>query len=344
MRQHRSRTRLAVTAAAGTVALIAGFTAPAVASPNQSAAPGAGSVVRIADRAAAALGGATGGHYIDKAGHAVVTVLHPSDEAKVRAAGATPKLVRHSLADLRTAKRGFDQLRGVTNAGWGIDPTHNQVVVRTYDNTPAAATKALTDKARSLGDEVRVEHVQGRPRFFIRGGDEISNGNALCSNGFNVTRGGQNYLLSAGHCAVLGGDGPWNGGQVVSADFPNEDSMLVENTDPDSPSEINDGTPITSVADPTVGESMKRSGRTTGITSGTVTDTDYTFTATENGQTYRVPHEFCTNAYSEAGDSGGPAYDGNVGLGTLTGGDSSTSCFYPVTRSMAAYGVSLPSS
>lgn len=331
MRINRSRL------AGGTVAAAATFALAAFALPTATAAP-AVSQLDIATTVANTLGAATGGHYLDSTGHAVVTVLNQADAAKVTADGATAKVVKYSLGQLSTAKSGFDRLSGISNAGWGIDPAHNQVVLDVYDSTPAAARTALLAKARSLGDQVRVVAHHGAMKLFIRGGDEISNGQALCSNGFNVTKDGKNYLLSAGHCGVLGGDGPWNGGQVVSADFPTEDSMLVENNDSDAPSEINDGTKITSIADATVGEQMKRAGRTSGVTSGQVTKVDYTFSA----EGYTVYHEFCSTAKSGSGDSGGPAYDGGKALGTLSGGDGSTSCFYPVSLSSKAYGVSLP--
>lgn len=349
MRGNRSG-RLGALAAGGAVLLLAGITIPASAaaptpkapSPTASSPTVGTSVGELASNVAERLGAASGGHYIDSAGKAVVGVLNQADAAKVRAAGATPKPVEHSLAELTATKRSFDKLAGVTNAGWGIDPQHNQVVVRTYDSTPAAAKQALTQQAAKLGDKVRVERKAEPMSLFIRGGDEISNGQGKCSNGFNVTKGGKNYLLSAGHCAVLGGDGDWNGGKVVNADFPTKDSMLVENNSDAAPSEINDGTKITEIADATVGENMKRAGRTSGVTSGKVTEVDYTFVAQDGGKTYKVFHEFCSDAKSGAGDSGGPAYDGGKALGTLSGGDSSTSCFYPASLSTKDYGVSLP--
>lgn len=176
--------------------------------------------------------------------------------------------------------------------------------------------------------------------LFIKGGDKISNGQASCSNGFNVEKDGKKLLLSAGHCEKLGGGGPWNDGKTVDAVFPDEDNMLVENASGEGPSEINDGTKITEFADATVGEQMKRAGITSGVTEGKVTKVDYTFEA----EGYTVYHEFCTTAHSDHGDSGGPAYDGGKGLGTLSGGDTQTSCFFPATLSAKRYGVTLPKS
>lgn len=196
----------------------------------------------------------------------------------------------------------------------------------------------MLDTAKQYGDMVRVEQHAGAMSLFIKGGDEITNGRGYCSNGFNVEKDGKKLILSAGHCEKLGGGGPWNDGKTVDFKFPDEDNMLAENASGEGPSEINDGTKITEFADATVGEQMKRAGRTSGVTSGKVTKVDYTFSA----EGYTVYHEFCTTAKSAGGDSGGPAYDGGKGLGTLSGGDGSTSCFFPTTLSVKRYGVTLP--
>ncbi|GAA4550846.1 S1 family peptidase [Amycolatopsis samaneae] len=324
-----TRSRLGALGVASFGALALGMTAV----PAASATPEPAAVVH-------GLGAATGGHYLDDAGNPVVTVVNAADAAKVRASGLTARVVRYRLDQLTQVKQHLDATGGVPSAGWGIDVAHNQVVVDVYDATPQAPKDRLLDTVRQYGDMVRVDHHPGALSLFIKGGDEISNGQAACSNGFNVEKGGQKLLLSAGHCEKLGGGGPWNGGNTVDAVFPTEDNMLVENASGEGPSEINDGTQITEFADATVGEQMKRAGRTSGVTSGTVTKVDYTFEA----EGYTVYHEFCTTAHSDHGDSGGPAYDGGKGLGTLSGGDTSTSCFFPATLSAQRYGVTLPQS
>ncbi|MBB4685785.1 S1 family peptidase [Amycolatopsis jiangsuensis] len=285
-------------------------------------------------------GAATGGYYLDDAGKPVVTVLNDADVAKAQSSGVTAKVVQHSLGELTGVKQHLDSLGSVPNAGWGLDIAHNQVVVDVYDATPAAEKASLLKTVQQYGDLVRVDRHAGEMSLFIKGGDEISNGSGLCSNGFNVEKDGQKLMLSAGHCEVLGGGGPWNGGETVGYKFPDEDNLLIENASGEGPSETTDGTKITSFADAVVGEQMKRDGRTSGVTSGEVTKVDYTFEA----EGYTVYHEFCTTAKSAGGDSGGPAYDGGKGLGTLSGGDGSTSCFFPATLSAERYGVTLPQS
>ncbi|MFE0025679.1 S1 family peptidase [Amycolatopsis sp. NPDC059021] len=324
-----TRSRLGVLGVASFGALALGLTAL----PAASAAMTPAAVL-------AGLGTATGGHYLDDAGNPVVTVVNNADAAKVRASGLTAKVVRYSLDQLTQVKQRLDATGGIPSTGWGLDIAHNQVVVDVYDATPKAQRAGLLETVRQYGDLVRVDHHPGAMSLFIKGGDEISNGQAACSNGFNVEKNGQKLLLSAGHCEKLGGGGPWNDGQTVDAVFPTEDNMIVENASGEGPSEINDGTKITEFADATVGEQMKRAGRTSGVTSGKVTKVDYTFEA----EGYTVYHEFCTTAHSDHGDSGGPAYDGGKGLGTLSGGDTQTSCFFPATLSAKRYGVTLPQS
>ncbi|GAA3543865.1 S1 family peptidase [Amycolatopsis ultiminotia] len=286
------------------------------------------------------LGAATGGYYLDDAGKPVVTVLNNADAARAKSSGVATKVVQHSLGELTGVKQHLDSLGSVPNAGWGLDIANNQVIVDVYDATPAAQRAELLETVQQYGNLVRVEQHSGAMSLFIKGGEEISNGSGYCSNGFNVEKDGQKLLLSAGHCEVLGGGGPWNGGKTVGYKFPDEDNLLAENASGEGPSEVTDGTKITSFADAVVGEKMKRDGRTSGVTSGEVTKIDYTFEA----EGYTVYHEFCTTATSAGGDSGGPAYDGGKGLGTLSGGDSSTSCFFPATLSVQRYGVTLPQS
>lgn len=48
-----------------------------------------------------------------------------------------------------------------------------------------------------------------------------------------------------------------------------------------------------------------------------------------------------TNVYSDHGDSGGALFDGSTALGTVSGGDSTTDYFQPLTAALNAYGVGL---
>ena len=48
-----------------------------------------------------------------------------------------------------------------------------------------------------------------------------------------------------------------------------------------------------------------------------------------------------TDVHSDHGDSGGALFDGSTALGTVSGGDSTTDYFQPVTAALNAYGVGL---
>jgi streptogrisin D len=290
---------------------------------------------------AGALGGASGGVFLDKTGHAVVNVMSTDAAQKVRKAGMTPRLVKYSFTTLSQTKSALDRVRGVPQTSWGIDPSTDKVVVTILDSATPAAAKKVTDAAARFGDKVTIRHQQGQNTLRIAGGDAIQNGVVRCSAGFNVNRGGQNFVLTAGHCTDEGGTwsgGDMTGGQVAESDVPGADSGLITNNG-SAPGRVNDGTAITSAANPTVGQQVKKSGSTTGVTSGQVTSVDETV----NFDVGVLQHMTGTTVHSEPGDSGGPGYTGSAGQGTLSGGNAVTTFFYPLQRELQMYGISLNS-
>ncbi len=292
-----------------------------------------------AKRVSAMLGAETGGYYLDQQGHPVVNVLTDRDAATVTAAGVQARRVSHSAAELTSIKESLDSYAGITNTAWGIDPSTDSVVVRISDAADPDAAADLTEAAYQYGDAVRIEHITGTLEAFIRGGDAIRNSSVRCSDGFNVTRDGQLFVLTAGHCTNTGG--PWEGlGNVVESDCPGADSGLIENNSGDGPSEINTGQPITAVGSATVGEPMEKSGSTTGYTTGQITSVDETV----NFDVGVLYHMTGTTVHSDHGDSGGSGYDGSTGLGTLSGGNATTTYFYPLELEMAAYNLTLAGS
>ncbi|MFI5564259.1 S1 family peptidase [Amycolatopsis japonica] len=286
-----------------------------------------------------ALGLASGGYYLEN-GKAVVNVVDDAGLAKVRAAGLAAKKVKHTFAALTGVKNDLDAVKNVPHTSWGIDTKTNQVVVTIFEAATPAAAKAVTEAAAKHGDSVRVERQAGKLEMHIQDGDRISNGSSICSLGFNVTRGGQPFLLTAGHCTNLGGT--WSGGNVsgariVESDCPGADSGLLTRPNGTGPGQINTGQVITRAANPVVGERIQKQGQTTGGGGGTVTSVNQTV----NFDVGVLYNEFGTTAHTDHGDSGGPAYDGSTGLGTLSGGNSTTSYFYPLTLELQNYGLSL---
>lgn len=288
------------------------------------------------------LGDRIAGGYIDaKAGTLVVNVLDAATARKVTAAGALARQVRYSTTELRSVKAAFDHLAGVPDTAWGIDPASDQVVLTISDAAPNAGAARLLATARQFGDRVAVRHSHGELRPFVADGDEIDTDQWICSAGFNVNRNGQNYIIDAGHCTQ--GLPNWNGiGPSIDSQFPGSDYGLIENDSGDAPGQVDlyDGTtqPISSVADATVGEQICKSGRTTGVTCGSVSALDQTV---DYGNGDVVNGLVQTNVQAGEGDSGGPWFDGSTGLGTTSGGDSSTTYFQPLSTAMSAYGVSL---
>ena len=285
------------------------------------------------------LGAASGGVYLDN-GKAIVNVTDADSAQKVEAAGLTAKQVKHSFATLTSAKNTLDTVRNVPQTTWGIDTSTNQVVVTIYSSASPDSADRVAKAAQQLGDQARIEYKTGKLELYIADGDAIQNSQGRCSLGFNVTRGGEPFLLTAGHCTNLGGT--WSGGDVsgatvVESDCPGADSGLLTRPNGTGPGEVNTGQAITSAGTPTVGEAIEKQGSTTGGGSGEVTSVDQSV----NFDVGVLNHEFGTTAHTDHGDSGGPAYDGSVGLGTLSGGDTVTSYFYPLELELSDYGLTL---
>ncbi|MFD9959331.1 S1 family peptidase [Amycolatopsis sp. NPDC058986] len=334
-----SRKTLAAFAVLSTAALTTGVCAQqATAGPLAFAQLQEASITQ-ATQVTDALGTASGGFYLDN-GKAVVTVLDDVAAKTVRDAGLTAKKVAHSFTALTSVKESLDGIGAAPQTAWGIDTSTNQVVVTVFDAATPATTKKVTEAASRLGDSVRIEHETGKLELHIKDGDAIRNSSARCSLGFNVKKGSTPYLLTAGHCTNLGGT--WSGGDVTGArivrsDCPGADSGYLTRPNGTGPGQINTGQKITRAAAPRVGERMQKQGSTTGGGGGTIKSVDQTV----NFDVGVLRHEFGTTAHTDHGDSGGPAYDGSTGLGTLSGGNTTVSYFYPLTLELQSYGLTL---
>ncbi|SEP70324.1 S1 family peptidase [Streptomyces radiopugnans] len=189
----------------------------------------------------------------------------------------------------------------------------------------------------------------------VRGGDVLYGGDGRrCTVAFNARGGDAYYGLVAGHCA--GGATTWYAdaartvpvGTTAGSSFPGDDHGIVRytNTSLSYPPEVNLGggavRSITGAATPRVGQSVCHAGRTSGLRCGTVTAVNITV----NYGGGAVHGLFRSNACSEPGDAGGPAFSGGTALGIIVGG--SGNCAYgggtyyqPVVEVLAAYGLSL---
>ncbi|MGK3201489.1 alpha-lytic protease prodomain-containing protein [Amycolatopsis sp. MEPSY49] len=285
----------------------------------------------------AALGARAADGYLDAAAKPVVNVLDQAAADRVTAAGAQARLVKHSSAALAGAQHALQALPAVAHTSIGLDPKTNQVVLTVAD--AAKGTDALLNAAASLGDRVRVERVAGEMHTAIYNGEAITGGGTRCSVGFNTNRGGQNYILDAGHCTRAVSQ--WNVGPSQGSSFPGNDYGLIRNTTGSAPGAVtlwNGSTQrISSAGTATVGQRISKSGSTTHLTSGSVTRTNVTVNYAEGSVSQLIQ----TNALVNPGDSGGCLFAGSVGLGITSGKGSGTSFFQPVGEAMSAYGVSL---
>ncbi|MGH3824894.1 MAG: S1 family peptidase [Pseudonocardiaceae bacterium] len=232
--------------------------------------------------------------------------------------------------------------------GWYVDPATNSVVVRTTD-VAAARTFAAGQRA------VRIEQVNARPVPLadLQGGDMItSSTGGRCSVGFNAVSGQTRYIITAGHCAKLGGT--WSGpngrviGSAVKFSFPGDDFGLVEVAseawDQTHEVEADRGNiNVAGIIPAEVGDRVCLSGSTSGYHCGRVEAVGETVNY-GNGDVVRGLTR--TSVCAEGGDSGGPFMSGDQAQGTLSGGTGGCllggqSYFQPIQEVLSTYGLTL---
>ncbi|MBH1937874.1 alpha-lytic protease prodomain-containing protein [Streptomyces sp. AV19] len=309
---------------------------------------------RLAQRIDTELRGTSPGAYYDAAARKlVVNVVDDASAAKVRAAGAEPRTVTRTAAQLASARRTLDAQARIPGTAWSVDPTAGKVVVRADSTVRGAKLDRLNKVIASLGDTVILRHTAGTLRPTIAGGDAIWAPTARCSLGFNVTKGGQPHFLTAGHCGNISKtwsdrQGGASIGTTAKSVFPGHDYALVKYTGSTShPSAVdlyNGGQQnITQAAEATVGENVRRSGSTTQVHDGKVTGLN----ATVNYQEGTVTGMIATSVCAEPGDSGGALFDGTSAVGLTSGGSGDCSSggetfFQPVTNALSDLGAQLP--
>ncbi|GAA4148628.1 S1 family peptidase [Actinomadura keratinilytica] len=356
MRPVRSATVVGATVIAAATALAV---APAAVAAPTSAAPAAAKAAPdpggLATSLANRLGTRSAGSYIDQGtGKLVVTVTDAQSAEQVRAAGAVPRTVARDGAALKRVTDTLESSVKIPGTAWGVDPVSNQVVLSYDDSVTGDKLAKVRSAAAKQGDAVRLEHVPGKFNLLIAGGQAIYASGGRCSLGFNVRSGSTYYFLTAGHCTNIGSTWYANSsgstvlGTRAGSSFPGNDYGIVRYTN-SSISKTGDvylyGSgyqDITSAGNAVVGQSVRRSGSTTGVRSGTVTALNQTVNYAEGTVTGLIR----TNVCAEPGDSGGPLFAGTVALGLTSGGSGNctiggTTFFQPVTEALSAYGVSV---
>jgi hypothetical protein len=338
-------TLIAASAAQATAGTPAG---PATPSPDPQVKQAA-----VAHSLAGKLGGRSAGSYIDN-GRLVVTVTDASAAKAVTAAGAQAKLVTRSGSDLKKVQKALKREVTTPGTAYAVDPRTNKVVL-SYDASVTGARLAkVKAAAKRHGASVSTKRVAGRFRTFTIGGEAIYSGGGRCSLGFNAKKGSDYYFITAGHCAELAGK-DWYAdqgqstklGTVTTDKFPGEDYAVVkyDAAPADTQGAVKDtggAVDITGAAEATVGQTVKRSGSTTGVHDGQVTALDQTVNYSEG----QVDGLIQTTVCAEPGDSGGSLFAGDKALGVTSGGsgdctNGGETFFNPVSDAIQASGVEI---
>lgn len=293
------------------------------------------------------LGGRSGGIYLDSDGELVVTTLDAAGDGVATRGGARARRVDDSSARLDAITKQLDRQVAANGAGgvqgWYVDVPTNTVVVTVSEGAGDPSTVALTKRAESFGDSVRLEYRPAdqapQPAEWLVGGFEflMSDNAHVCSVGFDtVDASNRNVVLTAGHC-VTSGNLSRNGyviGAARTTNYPGDDFGTFWNSYPGywqpSPSIYKyNGTYARVVGqwdNPPVGATVCKSGRTTGFTCGTITGLNQTVTYTGGKVLYGLVRH---NACVEGGDSGGSNISaGNYALGVTSGASTPTSGAY----------------
>jgi streptogrisin C len=288
----------------------------------------------------------------------VVATTDRDDAEMIRDAGARPKIVEHSLAELERAKNNLDdsakRLKSQMEKGpsvWGIDVRRNRVNVQAPEPATARQFVTRTGISSSL---VRVTKATASPRTYysVRGGDAYYiNGTSRCSVGFSVTKGTRPGYVTAGHCGRTGartqGHNRAGQGTFQNSSFPGNDFAWVGMGGNWQPTPYVKGpgfqnVPVRGSTESSVGASVCRSGSTSGWHCGSIQQRNVTVRY-QQGTVYGLTR---TNVCAEPGDSGGPFISGTQAQGMTSGGSGDcasggTTFFQPVNEALSANGLKL---
>ncbi|MEU9450113.1 S1 family peptidase [Streptomyces sp. NPDC048277] len=298
----------------------------------------------------------TAGSWIGADGKPVVAVTDEQAAAMVKRAGAEPKMVSHSMNELKAATATLRAAPRVAGTAWAVDYRTNQVMVEADSTVSASDWSDLKQVAAGIGGFVQMQRTQGTFTPRLNGAQPILSTGGRCSAGFNVTNGTTDFILTAGHCGpantIWFDEGQGNNqqlGTTINTQFPGNDFSLIQYASGKAGDNADvvaigngQGVRITGAADPTVGQKVFRSGSTSGLHDGTVTALNATVNYPEGTVTGLIQ----TNVCAEPGDSGGPLFSEGIALGMTSGGSGDCTSggvtfFQPVTRALAALNVQL---
>jgi len=297
----------------------------------------------------------TAGTWIGSDGRPVVAVTDQDAAAEVKEAGARPKVVDHSMKQLKSATQTLRSAPRVAGTAWAVDYKSNEVVVQADSTVSASDWSRMTNLADSIGGFVRMERTKGTFTTRVNGAQPIFSTAGRCSAGFNVTNGQNEFILTAGHCGPPGSiwfadnQGTTQVGRTITTNFPGSDFSLIQYDSGKATAGDNvvaigggKGVRVTAADDPVVGQRVFRSGSTSGLHDGEVTGLNASVNYPEGTVTGLIETTVC----AEPGDSGGPLFSEGVALGVTSGGNGDctsggTTFFQPITKAMTALGVQL---
>ncbi|MET9926267.1 MULTISPECIES: S1 family peptidase [unclassified Streptomyces] len=272
----------------------------------------------------------------------LVTAVALATPSAVAAPEPQVKATASQLADASSAVLGAD----VAGTAWYTEASTGRIVV-TIDSTVSKAELAEVKGALANSKaELTIKRTTGKFTPLIAGGEAITTSGSRCSLGFNVSVGGVAHALTAGHCTNIGAN--WSIGTRTGTSFPNNDYGIIRHSNPaaaDGRVYLYNGSyqDITTAGNASVGQSVRRSGSTTGLRSGTVTGLNATVNYGSSGIVYGMIQ---TNVCAEPGDSGGSLFAGSTALGLTSGGSGNcrtggTTFYQPVTEALSAYGATV---
>ncbi|MEV5763639.1 S1 family peptidase [Micromonospora sp. NPDC052213] len=272
-----------------------------------------------------------------------VGLLATAAFAPATTAAASPQV--YSASQLATVNDAV-QRSGVEGIAWHVDATSGRVVVTADSTVSRTEIAKIKQSAGDKAGAIRIERAPGVFTPLLSAGNAIYGGGYRCSLGFNVVSGSTYYFLTAGHCGDVADTWYTNSSQTtligptIGSSFPGNDYALVryDNTSLTHPGGF-------TVADAFVGESVTRTGSTTGTHRGTVTALNVSVRYVGKGGG-TVSGMIQTTVCAEPGDSGGPLYDGTKALGITSGGSGDcrsggTTFYQPVREAANAYGVTV---
>jgi streptogrisin C len=359
-----SRTPIRVLIAVSAAALGVALALPASAAPSAPTLDRSTDATVLADAErslSAKLGNSFGNSWLDAAtGKLTVGITDASRINEVRAAGAVPKLVKHSAVQLDSVMSKLDRSlasRPASVTEWYVDAPTNSVVVSVL-----GADTAATKWAAAAGTAVRIQYVAEAPRplWNLIGGQALYlPGGGRCSIGFNARNSsGTRYVITAGHCVSSSGTFSGVGGSIgpgAASVFPGQDRGLVRVSSSAAVStplvsRYSSGGTVTvaGASQAGVGAAVCRSGSTTGWRCGSILARNATVCYPQGC----VNGLIRTNVCAEPGDSGGSLVtSGGSGArvqaqGMTSGGSGNCSSggitfFEPVTRALSSWGLTL---